>query len=99
MKSYAQRRPPDGADEAPDEPPTQQEGAGQNHARSAVDALQGGRAKYAQRHDIQHMMVERSCFPLATISGSCSSRLFGINQYLENYVTNSLVENVTNLTN
>ena len=36
-----------GADEATDEPTAQQEGAGKNPARFAVDALQGGRAKNA----------------------------------------------------
>ncbi|MFZ3221613.1 MAG: hypothetical protein WA142_00760 [Rugosibacter sp.] len=37
-----------GVGEATDETPAQQEGAGQNPARFAVDALQGGRAKNAQ---------------------------------------------------
>jgi hypothetical protein len=34
-------------DEATDEPTAQQEGAGKNPARFAVDALQGGQAKNA----------------------------------------------------
>ena len=49
-----------GADEATDEAPAQQEGAGQNPARFAVDALQGGQAKNALMKPLRSRAVEQS---------------------------------------
>ncbi|WP_202635142.1 CaiB/BaiF CoA transferase family protein [Rugosibacter aromaticivorans] len=49
-----------GSDEATDETTAQQEGAGQNPARFAVDALQGGRAKNALIKPRRSRTVEQS---------------------------------------
>jgi BirA family biotin operon repressor/biotin-[acetyl-CoA-carboxylase] ligase len=49
-----------GSDEATGEAPAQQEGAGQNPARFAVDALQGGQAKNALMKPLRSRAVEQS---------------------------------------
>lgn len=50
----------DGADEATDEAPAHQEGAGQNPARFAVDALQDDRASNALMKPLRSRAVEQS---------------------------------------